>query len=141
MADEILTYDRNAEIKRKEKYMHKTAGDMVQCKWHFEHSLDYRFYSAYNACQSSFMHWGRLGYCLLGSEVDWNEHSVADLCETITLYLPPELLHLYLQCLANFHMHYFSHMILPSCEFVGTHAPCFRRTIDGSNFCRCHTES
>jgi len=46
MADEILTYDWNAEIKRKEKYLHKTAGDMVQCKWHFAHSLDYRFYSA-----------------------------------------------------------------------------------------------
>jgi hypothetical protein len=55
------------------------------------------------------------------------------------LYLPSPLLQLYLQCMANFHKLYFSHMSLPSCEFVGARSPCFKRRVSGSNFCRRHS--
>jgi hypothetical protein len=48
---------------------------------------------------------------------------------------------LYLQCMANFHKLYFSHMSLPSCEFVGARAPCFKRRVSGSNFCRRHIDN
>jgi hypothetical protein len=57
------------------------------------------------------------------------------------LYLPSPLLHLYLQCMANFHKLYFSHMSLPSCEFVGERAPCFKCRVSGSNFCRLHIDN
>ena len=143
MEKEVITYDWNSASAEGTAWYVKTAGDMLQCNWSFEQSLDYRFHFFYNTCQSSFMKWGHLEYCLFhsGSAPDTftNDHVVADLCETITLYLPSPLLHLYLQCMANFHKLYFSHMSLPSCEFVGARAPCFKRRVSGSNFCRRHS--
>jgi len=144
MEKEVITYDWNSASAEGTAWYVKTAGDMLQCNWSFEQSLDYRFHFFYNTCQSSFMKWGHLEYCLFhsGSAADTftNDHVVADLCETITLYLPYPLLHLYLQCMANFHKLYFSHMLLPSCEFVGERAPCFKRCVSGSNFCRRHID-
>jgi hypothetical protein len=145
MEKEVITYDWNSASAVGTPCYVKTAGDMLQCNWCFEQRLDYRFYFGYNACQSSFMKWGQLEQCLFlsGSAPDMftNKHVVADLCETITLYLPSPLLHLYLQCMANFHKLYFSHMSLPSCEFVGARAPCFKRRVSGSNFCRRHIDN
>jgi hypothetical protein len=144
MEKEVITYDWNSASAEGTAWYVKTAGDMLQCNWSFEQSLDYRFHFFYNTCQSSFMKWGHLEYCLFhsGSAPDTftNDHVVADLCETITLYLPSPLLHLYLQCMANFHKLYFSHMSLPSCEFVGARAQCFKRRVSGSNFCRRHID-
>jgi hypothetical protein len=146
MEKEVITYDWNsASTVGTSSYYEKTAGDMLQSKWCFEQRLDHRFLFGYNTCQSSFITWGQLEKCLFlsGSAPDLftNKHVVADLCETITLYLPSPLLHLYLQCMANFHKLYFSHMSLPSCEFVGERAPCFKCRVSGSNFCRLHIDN
>jgi hypothetical protein len=146
MEKEVITYDWNsASTVGTSSYYEKTAGDMLQSKWCFEQRLDHRFLFGYNTCQSSFITWGQLEKCLFlsGSAPDLftNKHVVADLCETITLYLPSPLLHLYLQCMANFHKLYFSHMSLPSCQFFGAHAACFKCCVSGSNFCRLHIEN
>jgi hypothetical protein len=115
----------------------KTAGDMLQGYWVWQRRLDNRYHFGYGACQAAFATWICLRHCVLGDVETWNEHSVADLCETVTLYLPVGLADHYLMCLANYHKLKWSHLDAPRCQRASS-TPCHRLAEKGQNFCRKH---
>ena len=115
----------------------KTAGDMLQSYWVWQRRLDSRYHFGYGACQTAFAEWIWLRHCVLGDVGKWNKHSVADLCETVTLYLPVGLADHYLMCLANYHKLKLAHLDVPRCQFASSY-PCYKIAEKGQNFCRMH---
>ena len=94
------------------------------------------YYFGYGACQTAFTKWISLRHCVLGDVEKWNKHSVADLCETVTLYLPVGLADHYLMCLANYHKLKLAHLDAPRCQCASY--PCYKIAEKGQNFCRMH---
>ena len=134
----IHAHDWTDNEKLKETYFVKTAGDMLQAYWVHQHLLDSRYHFGYNVCQADFAKWIWLPRCLLGEDLDWNTHGLADFCEAATLYLPAKVAHLYLQCLSNFHKLRWSHVDVPRCQHVD-HTPCHKAAAHGMHFCRKHS--
>ena len=98
---------------------------------------------AYNICQAACARWLFLPRCLLGCDVPWCEHALADLCEAATLYLPRLLAHKYLCVLANFHKLWAKDHVgrdLPRCEHVGR-VPCHKAARGSSHFCKRHQDA
>ena len=122
---------------RKMFYFAKTAGDMLQTYWVHRHLLDSRYHFGFNLCQAAFARWICMPRCVFGEDATWNTHGLADLCETLTLYLPVRLARLYLSCIANFHKLVWSHMDVPRCQHVGR-VPCHKATVDGLRLCHKH---
>jgi hypothetical protein len=135
----ILANDWTIEGSPTEACYAKAAGDLLQLLWIHVQRLDSTYHFSYNAAQASFAEWIRLQELVFGAVGDdgWNEHGLADLCETMTVYLPFHLLHAYLECLANFHKLYWSHSGVRRCEFDGR-VPCYKMAVGDTNFCTKH---
>ena len=89
------------EDKRMEAYYEKTAGDMSQSYWCRKHLSDMSDCFGANPIQASIARWLQLPRLVLPRSIadhvsKWFEHPMADFQVQLTLYLPTELLALYL---------------------------------------------
>ena len=132
----IQAFDWTARTPTIEPYYVKTAGDMLQSYWVWQHRLDSRYHFCFNACQAAFSKWIYLSHCI-GIIEEWNEHATADLCEAVTLCLPVRLANHYLTCLANYYKLKWSHLDVPRCQHA-SEKPCFKVVETGECFCRKH---
>ena len=83
------------EERRELPHYVKTAGDMLQTYWLHTLLLDSGYHFGWNKCQSEFCRWANLDKCVFGDFWKCDEHTLADLVETLSLYLPKRLAHLY----------------------------------------------
>ena len=85
----------------------KSIGDAIQSKW-VSINLDNVGHFNYNKMQAEIVDWLQLPLYVLEDPglatyvLQWKEHARADFHETLTLLLPPLLLHLYLSVSANY---------------------------------------
>ena len=89
-----------------EPWCEKTAGDALQSYWcrRFLDHMGECFME--NRHQAAIAHWLDLGHCLLPVGVannveSWSEHPYADFQEMAALYLPPNVLNLYMNVFSN----------------------------------------
>ena len=129
--------------RRMETYYQKTAGDMLQSFITAGAPHSHQF--GHNSTQASVARWLQLPFLMLPKEeadaVDgWNEHSLADFHEMISLYLSPAMLHTYLVVSSNFYALCINNgESTKKCRHVDDSGRiCWRDAVGECGFCKRH---
>ena len=106
---ETLVMARYYRSQHMERFYEKTAGDMLQTYWSRKYLRNMVDCFQHNPIQAEIAIWLQLPRLVLPLDMadkimeKWNEHHIADFQEQLSLYLPTELLNIYMLISVNYY--------------------------------------